>query len=178
MIINKRKIISSIRNWNIKGSGKLSNFIARCMLPKPLGKTVIDTIYNFQLNVDPVLDNGVERALYYFGTYEGGTLDIIGRILKEGDVFVDVGANIGLMSIYAGFKVGEQGNVFAFEPNPNTKNLLIENIKLNKIQNIKVEGLALSNETKKSKIYDRWDVNRGGASLIKPPNPTQSYDIQ
>ena len=176
--MNKRKIVSSIRDWNIKGSGKLSYFIAKFILPKPLGKTVIDTIYNFQLNVDPIVDNGVERALYYYGTYEKGTLDIIGKILKKGDVFVDVGANIGLMSIYAALIVGREGNVFAFEPNPNTKDLLIENMSLNKIKNIKVEGLALSSETKKSKIYDRWDVNRGGASLIKPSNPTQSYDIQ
>lgn len=177
MSLNKRKVISSIRNWNIIGSGILAGFISRRILPKPLGKTVIDTIYNFQLNIDPVVDNGVERALYYYGTYERGTLDIIGKILKQGDVFVDVGANIGLMSIYAGLKVGEKGSVYAFEPNPNTKSLLLENIHLNKIKNIKVEGLALSNEIKDSKIYDRWDINRGGASLIKPSNPTQSYDI-
>lgn len=142
-----------------------------------MGKTVIDTIYGFQMNVDPVVDNGVERALYSYGTYEKGTLDIIGKILTKGDLLVDVGANIGLMSIYAGLKVGEEGSVFAFEPNPNTKILLEENIHLNKIQNIKVEGLALSSEIKDSKIYDRWDINRGGASLIKPANPTESYDI-
>lgn len=176
--MNKRKVISSIRDWNILGSGRLSYFISKCIIPKPSGKTVIDTIYGFQLNVDPVIDNGVERALYSYGTYEKGTLDIIGKILKKGDVFVDVGANIGLMSIYASFKVGEEGRVIAFEPNPNTNDLLIENIHLNNIQNIKVEDLALSSETKNSKIYDRWDVNRGGASLIEPSNPTQSYDIQ
>ena len=178
MSLNKRRIISSVRDWNIIGSGPLSYFMSKFMLPKPSGKTVIETLYNFRLNIDPVLDNGVERALYYYGTYEKGTLDIIGKILKRNDVFVDVGANIGLMSLYAALKVGDTGKVYAFEPNPNTRNLLLENIQLNKIQNIKVEGLALSSETKSSKIYDRWDINRGGASLIKPANPTESYDIQ
>lgn len=178
MRLTKRKLISLIRYSKIKGSGRLSYFLARCIYPKPSREMVIDTIYNFKLNIDPVVDNGVERSLYYFGTYEKGTLDIIGNILNKGDVFVDVGANIGLMSIYAALKVGEQGNVIAFEPNPNTKKILEKNIQLNTIQNVKVEGIALSSESKKSKIYDRWDVNRGGASLIKPPQPTQSYDIE
>lgn len=139
---------------------------------------MIDTIYGFRLKIDPVVDNGVERSLYYSGTYEKGTLDIIGKILKEGDLFVDVGANIGLMSIYAGMIVGKQGSVVAFEPNPNTRKILEENITLNRVESIKVEGVALSSEARRGKIYDQWDINRGGASLIKPLNPTESYDIE
>ena len=178
MSLVKRKFISAIRDWNIKGSVYVAYRLSRLIIPKPKNEQVIKTIHNFKLKIDPVLDNGVERSIYYFGTYEKGTLDIIGKILIKGDVFIDVGANIGLMSIYAGIKVGETGKVFAFEPNPNTRKILEENIVLNKIQNIKVEGVALSNETKKSKIYDRWDVNRGGASLIKPENPSEEYDIE
>lgn len=178
MSLNKRKVVSSIRDWKLLGSGPLSYFVAKCILPKPEGKTVIETLYNFKINIDPVIDNGVESALYLYGTYEKGSLDIIGKILNKNDVFVDVGANIGLMSIYAALKVGAEGRVIAFEPNPNTKNLLVENLELNKIHNVRVEGMALSSESKNSKIYDRWDINRGGASLIKPANPTHSYDIQ
>lgn len=49
---------------------------------------------------------------------------------------------------------------------------------MNGIQNIQVEAMAISAERKSSKIYDRWDVNRGGASLIKPNFETDSYDIE
>jgi FkbM family methyltransferase len=55
--------------------------------------------------------------------------------------------------------------------------ILETNITLNEIKNIKVEPYALSNEIKKSRIYDRWDVNRGAASLIEPDISTDSYDI-
>ncbi|WP_452226391.1 FkbM family methyltransferase [Lacinutrix cladophorae] len=174
----KRKITSKIRDINIKGSGRVSLFLAKLFFGKPKGKLTVDTIYDFKLNIDPVTDKGVERIIYYYGTYEKGTLDVIGKILKKGDMFVDVGANIGLMSIFASRTVEQEGKVIAFEPNPLTKKILESNVALNKIENLKIAGLALSNENKKSKIYDRWDVNRGGASLIKPSKPTNSYDIE
>src|SRR5690606_32931305 len=75
-------------------------------------------------------------------------------------------------------KVGPQGKVFAFEPNPNTRTILETNIGINEIKNIKVEGLALSNEAKKGRIYDQLEINRGSASLIKPIEPTDYYDIE
>ncbi|MBT8220951.1 MAG: FkbM family methyltransferase [Bacteroidia bacterium] len=151
--------------------------MAKIILGKPKNDIVVKTIYGFKLRIDPIIDNGVERSIYYYGTYEKGTLDIIGKILQKGDVFVDVGANIGLMSIYASGIVGDQGRVISFEPNPETRRILENNIALNDIQNIKVEGYALSNENKQSRIYERWDVNRGGASLIEPSSPKKSYDI-
>lgn len=176
--MNIRKVFSGIRDLNVKGSGRLSFFLARVFLGKPKKALKVRTIYDFKLNIDPVTDSGVERSIYYYGTYEKGTLAMINSILCEGDVFVDIGANIGLMSILASRKVGQYGKVFSFEPNPNTNNILQSNIALNGCKNIHVEEFALSHETKKSKIYDRWDVNRGGASLIKPEHPTDSYEIE
>ena len=44
--------------------------------------------------------------------------------IKEGDVVVDAGANIGLFSILASFKVKDKGKVIAIEPEP--KNLETE----------------------------------------------------
>ncbi len=48
--------------------------------------------------------------------YEEGTLLLIEKLLPEGGVFVDVGANIGVMSTFAARHVGDKGLVFAFEP--------------------------------------------------------------
>jgi len=178
MKLNKRKFLSQIRDLHVYGSGVASIFLGKIILGQPSGMVEVDTLYDFKLKIDRIKDRGVERSIYLFGTYEKGTLDVIGKILQKGDVFVDVGANIGLMSIYASGKVGHQGSVIAFEPNPKTRMMLEDNIALNNIQHIKVEPFALSNATKKSRIYDRWDVNRGAASLIKPANPTDAYDIE
>ncbi len=174
----KRKIISQIRDLNVKGSGRTALWLAKLLLGEPKGKLAVKTIYDFALNIDPVTDNGVERSLYYYGTYEKGTLAIMGEILQKGDVFVDVGANIGLMSVYASKKIGPEGSVIAFEPNPKTRALLNSNLGLNEIENVKTEAFALSDKTKKGRIYDRWDINRGGASLIEPSKATDSYEIE
>lgn len=98
--------MSLIRGINIKGSGKVSYALAKSLMPLPKGPTTILTNYNFAIKVDPAKDNGVERALFYFGTYEKGTLGVMAELLKPGNRFVDIGANIGLMSMFASYCVG------------------------------------------------------------------------
>ena len=62
---------------------------------------------------------------------ETGTVDLIRRELREGDVFCDVGANIGLYSLMAAARVGDSGQVYAFEPLAANFASLVENIRLN-----------------------------------------------
>jgi len=63
---------------------------------------------------------------------EWDELRYLHRKLRPGDVFIDVGANIGLWTLVAASSVGSCGRVFSFEPNPATFNKLAENIRLNK----------------------------------------------
>ena len=72
--------------------------------------------------------------------------------LEEGDIVIDAGANLGIFSIFAAKKIGLNGKVFAFEPVKEIRNLLIESIKFNNIQNIKVEPYALG-KTDKNLIF-------------------------
>lgn len=51
--------------------------------------------------------------------------------LSEGDVFFDIGANVGYFSQLAGSIVGPAGRVFAFEPNPTTVATFNSNMTLN-----------------------------------------------
>ena len=63
--------------------------------------------------------------------------------IREGDVVIDAGANIGLFSILASFKVGKGGTVIAIEPEKENLKLLNKNIELNRINNIVVIPKAL-----------------------------------
>ena len=54
---------------------------------------------------------------------------------------VDIGAQSGLYSLYA--KHLENAYMYSFEPNPETYNLLVENIKLNEINNIHTENKGI-----------------------------------
>ena len=154
-----------------KGSSRLKKLLNNLLILKQKGPVLVSTRYDFNLIcMDPINDKGVEKSLYINGTYEAGTLYVIKKILKEDDTFIDVGANIGLMSLFASRVVGDNGFVYSFEPEPTTFMILKENIKINKITNICAYDIGLGNIESKHFIYEHLDVGRGGASLIKPLN--------
>lgn len=171
------QLLSKIWDSSIIGKGTLSRFLSKTLIPKPTDPVISKTIYDFDLLINPAIDNGVESSLYYFGTYEKGTLNFIKTHLTEGQIFFDIGANIGLMSIFTSYCVGKTGKVFAFEANPETVKLLNYNIELNSISNITVVDKAVGNNEGKIKIYNNWAGNRGGASLIKPEQETEAFEV-
>lgn len=79
-------------------------------------------------------DQYVSRRLREEGIWEPYETSLLLELLRPGDVFVDVGANIGYFSVLAASRVGEQGAVFAFEPDPDNYRLLLANAALNALQ--------------------------------------------
>jgi FkbM family methyltransferase len=66
--------------------------------------------------------------------------------VKRGDVVVDVGANVGALTIPFARMVGPRGAVFAFEPQPFVYYLLCANVALNGLQHVVCHRLALAHE--------------------------------
>ena len=83
---------------------------------------------------------------------EGDVHDFILDNLKPGDIFIDVGANIGYYTILASKHVGATGKVFAVEPVPQTVEVLKFNIKLNGLRNVTVIDKAAWNSYCKLKM--------------------------
>lgn len=76
--------------------------------------------------------------------------------LKSGDIFVDVGANIGLLSLMAARGVMPGGSVHSFEPNPKVFRFLVENFRLNSItEGCQQYECALADEDAISRFYIR-----------------------
>lgn len=173
------KLISFLRDINIRGIRKLSVLLPKILLPNPnsVGEHIHKTIHGFKLKINPTIDSGVELSIYETGTYEKGVLNFINSQLQNGDCFIDVGANIGLITIFASTKVGEAGKVLAFEANPKTFEILEDNLTLNSIKNVERYSFALGSETNQSFIYDNWQVNRGGASLVVRDEKSNSYPV-
>ncbi len=109
-----------------------------------------------------------ERDLYIRRTYEAGTLAFMDRVLRPGDTMVDVGANLGLMTLHASKLVGAQGTVIALEPHPRLFTRLRENLSLNACRNVRAVDMAAGQRGGESTIYDVPSVNIGRASLIRP----------
>jgi FkbM family methyltransferase len=100
-----------------------------------------------------------ENARVYFehgGNYEVGETLFCERVLRDGDVALDGGANIGLYSMLFGRLVGESGRVIAFEPDPINAQRLRSNLELNELSFVTVEEQALWNRPGPVKL-NRFD---------------------
>jgi FkbM family methyltransferase len=106
--------------------------------------------------------NSILAKCIYYG-FEENEISFLNSFLREGDVFFDIGSNIGLFSLHASVIVGKNGRVIAFEPAPDTYKKLIQNIKLNSIKNILPLNIGLSDKTDFLKLnvsnngYDAWN---------------------
>jgi FkbM family methyltransferase len=73
------------------------------------------------------------------------TTHLIERVLRPGDRFLDIGANIGYFTVFGAMLVGGTGRVHAFEPNPRTLDVLHRNVRMNNVGHVcTVHGAALS----------------------------------
>ncbi len=80
---------------------------------------------------------------FRFRNYEPGVASVLRRMLGPGMIFVDVGAHVGFHSLAAARLVGDRGRVYAFEPDPDTYDLLQNNARLNRLTNIIAVPLAV-----------------------------------
>src|SRR5262245_46805271 len=64
---------------------------------------------------------------------EEGTVRWIRNSVQAGEVFYDIGANIGLYTLLAARRVGPQGMVYAFEPHVANVQSLLANVALNEL---------------------------------------------
>jgi FkbM family methyltransferase len=62
------------------------------------------------------LTEGIDLSIYLLGSFERATGALVHRLLGPGDVAIDVGANIGAITLPMAQAVGSEGRVIAFEP--------------------------------------------------------------
>lgn len=72
--------------------------------------------------------------------------------IRNDDVIIDIGAHIGLFSVYAS-QFCHYGKIMAFEPIKENYDILLENIHLNNLENIFTFNLAVSDKNLPLKIY-------------------------
>jgi FkbM family methyltransferase len=107
------------------------------------------------------------RATYFLERfYDLPTQLLLKLILKPGDVFVDVGANEGMISLLAARLVGPQGRVVAFEPNPVPRKIMEGNIRRNRITNVEVRASGLGDIPGELRLFVP-DVNTGEGTFTE-----------
>jgi FkbM family methyltransferase len=105
---------------------------------------VLGRQFKFELHEDDELTSNMIRWFGY--NIEPETVYMYNFLLRPGDVFFDVGANIGWNTLFASFAVESNGAVYAFEPEEKNFNRLEKNIKLNELNNVRACKIALSDK--------------------------------
>jgi hypothetical protein len=79
-----------------------------------------------------------------FGRYELSVQRVILENISDGEVFYDIGANVGFFSVLAARHVGRSGRVVAFEPGPGNAALLRRNAEINGLTHVSLSLRKLS----------------------------------
>ncbi|MGE5478800.1 MAG: FkbM family methyltransferase [Chloroflexota bacterium] len=108
----------------------------------------------------------LQALLYVFGDFEISTELALRKIVKQDDVVIDIGANVGYLSLILSKLTGPAGKVFAFEPEPNNFKAFIKNIDLNGFTNIIPSQSAISDIKGVLKLFLASGNNRGMHSTI------------
>ena len=108
-----------------------------------LRKKKLVALDGFQLYVMP--DDYIGHSILKARTYEPHVTSVVRKTLKAGDVFLDVGANVGYFTLLAASLV-EGGKVIAVEPNPQNLQLLYSSLLENGSTNVRVHPYAASDQ--------------------------------
>ena len=80
-------------------------------------------------------DDFVSRGAL-FDSYQPIETAVVSAFLRDGDVFLDIGANIGWFTLLASTLVGESGRIHAFEPRRPTVDYLRRSVAMNGLESV------------------------------------------
>jgi FkbM family methyltransferase len=95
-------------------------------------------------------------------------LELLISSARPGDVFLDVGANVGLYSLLLASALGSAGQVIAFEPERESFEHLQDNLKLNEAGNVHPFQKALGDEDGHAELFLRGGI--ADSTLVWSPS--------
>lgn len=125
------------------------------------------------------LRNWSERISYFLGRYYDLPTQLVLRaLLRPGDEVMDVGANIGMITLLAADLVGPAGKVEAFEPNPACVERIAELLRENEIGHVRLHPVGLSdcNDTALLTIPGTT-TGSGTLSRVTAEEPSQQFSV-
>ncbi|MFO0748137.1 MAG: FkbM family methyltransferase [Myxococcota bacterium] len=96
----------------------------------------------------------------------------LAKSLAPGDVFWDIGANIGFYSLLGAAVVGAKGRVVSFEPEPASRARMQENLARNGMTNVAIQALALGDRTATLALETASRASAGVHRLVGVSGPS------
>lgn len=118
----------------------------------PLRRYLKRRIYDYNMYLD-VKDLGISRSLLLFAERELDHKLMLEEIIKPGMNIFDIGSNIGYYVLMEKLLLRGSGSVTAIEPSPTNLTLLKKNLRLNKITDVAIYNLAISDKVGKKDFF-------------------------
>jgi len=120
----------------------------------------------------------MNQSLFLYGSFEIAETRLIQSLLRPGMTFLDIGANIGYYTVIGARLVGPSGKVHCFEPHPEIRARLQDNIARNGFQNVVVHGEAVAeNSGTVSFFVSAYDENQGVSSILPGSGRRESQPV-
>lgn len=131
-------------------------------------KSIVVSVLGFRMRLNPA--ECVDGNLYFSPQlYDKNEIQWLKNKMPDDGVFVDVGGNIGFWSLYFA-SMFPRSKVIVIEANPDTFNILNENILINDYLNIMSIQLGVSDEFGKFDLWCNDLGNRGADSFVSYAN--------
>lgn len=124
-------------------------------------------------------DPGPSNADYASGDNELPVQGALAECLRGGDVFYDVGANVGFLTVLGARLVGPSGTVYAFEPVPANAGFVRRNAQANGFAQVHVIEKAVSNRLGAGELtLARYSGGSALASAEPPPDADGTLPVE
>jgi FkbM family methyltransferase len=111
----------------------------------------------------------IQQQLFWYGYYEKELGDLLKKMLRSNDVFIDIGANIGYFSLLSA-SISPSVKVISFEPVKDLFEKMNENFSINDNKNIVAINVAVGEMNEQRELYLSAPDNLGMSSFYQPEN--------
>lgn len=133
--------------------------------------------FGYRLYLD--LRSFAERRTYFSGAGSQEVLeDLFPLILRRGDQYIDIGANIGVITLMASTLIGRAGRGFAFEPNPEVFARLKRHLDLNRIVNVEAIPFAVADQEFETQLVVPGRASGCGSLAFADTGKGRSFSVR
>ncbi|MDH2406107.1 FkbM family methyltransferase [Bradyrhizobium sp. SSUT18] len=138
--------------------------LVRRISPRFTGRTYFGAAINCRI------EDHIMKRIFFFNVWEPYNSRLIQSVLRPGDTFVDVGANVGYDSLLGSKLIGPEGRVIAIEAARSIFEQLGDNLARNGVANVRLVKVAVSDKPGELTLFGGDRGNQGRTSPIQRDN--------
>jgi FkbM family methyltransferase len=147
-----------LRCPRFRGKARLESLLRRCFSPSRQR-----VIHDLWMQLDPI--EWPQAEILARGCLEPLTTALFSKLLRPGDVYLDVGAHVGFHTLVARHYVGQSGRVIAVEPQPHNCSKLLANWQANQFANVFLYVAAAGERDGSIVLHDQKATDRSRLTL-------------